>query len=103
MVELNHKTYIYISKDSRKCGGMARLRDTGVPVATIVFHHEVAKDPLEAIVAAYEKNGVTREMIEEALQYYGENRDEIDANLAQLTSPPRGFRLERETGILYPE
>jgi uncharacterized protein (DUF433 family) len=73
-------SYPHVIKTPDVCGGRARIEGTRIRVYNVVFlHKEGASD--EKIREAYP--GLTPAQIHAALAYYYDNRDEIDAELAE--------------------
>jgi len=68
-----------IHKTPGICGGAARIRDTRIPVWTIVAYQQQGAPDSELM---YNYPGLTLEDIQAALNYYEFNREEIDRTIA---------------------
>ena len=82
--------YRYIAKEKGYRSGMARMKVGGPTVAGIIIMQSNG-DSLENIVEAYPM--LTKEMLEEALVYSKENKEEINRDIYDLTHLPDGYRL----------
>ena len=62
------------------CGGAARIRDTRIPVWTIVAYQQQGAPDSELL---YNYPGLTLQDIQAVANYYELNRDEIDRAIAE--------------------
>ena len=92
MVELGFK---YVVKTTQKRGGMAHIESVGVTVAGIAIMLD-GGDSLETVLSAYP--GLTKEHVEEALEYRTQNHKEIERDIHELTHPPA---RPDSSGIIY--
>lgn len=69
-----------IHKTSGICGGAARIRDTRIPVWTIVAYQQQGATEAELL---YNYPGLTLQDLEAVANYYDRNREEIDRWLAE--------------------
>lgn len=69
-----------IQKTPGVCGGQARIRNTRIPVWTLVsFHHQGASD--EELLRNYP--GLNQQDLEAAWSYYMQQKEEIDLIIAE--------------------
>ena len=69
-----------IHKTPGICGGAARIRDTRIPVWTIVAYQQEGAPDSELL---YNYPGLTLQDIQAVANYYELNRDEIDRAIAE--------------------
>lgn len=69
-----------IHKTPGICGGAARIRDTRIPVWTIVAYQQQGAPDSELL---YNYPGLTLQDIQAVANYYELNRDEIDRAIAE--------------------
>lgn len=69
-----------IHKTPGICGGAARIRDTRIPVWTIVAYQQQGATEAELF---YNYPGLTLQDLEAVANYYDRNREEIDGWLAE--------------------
>jgi uncharacterized protein (DUF433 family) len=69
-----------IRSTSGVCGGHARIRDTRIPVWTLVAYHQQGA-PDEELLANYP--GLTAADLSAAWEYYQQNRESIDRAIAE--------------------
>ncbi len=75
------QTFQYpIHKTPGICGGAARIRDTRIPVWTIVAYQQQGANEAELL---YNYSGLTLQDLEAVANYYDRNREEIDGWLAE--------------------
>lgn len=70
--------HLYIEKDSAKYEGKAVIKNTRIPVASIVNHYRSGMS-IEEILEGYPS--VTPAQLFDALSYYFDNKEEIDKEL----------------------
>ncbi|GBD99663.1 hypothetical protein BMS3Abin07_01701 [bacterium BMS3Abin07] len=69
----------YIEKDPDRYEGKAVIKDTRIPVASIVNHYRSGMS-IEEIMEGYPS--LTPARLFDALSYYFDNKDEIDKDLS---------------------
>ena len=70
--------HLYIEKDSAKYEGKAVIKNTRIPVASIVNHYRSGMS-IEEILEGYPS--ITPAQLFDALSYYFDNKEEIDKEL----------------------
>ena len=71
--------HLYIEKDPAKYEGKAVIRNTRIPVASIVNHYRSGMT-IEEILEGYPS--LTPAQLFDVLSYYFDNKEEIDKELA---------------------
>ena len=71
--------HLYIEKDSEKYEGKAVIRNTRIPVASIVNHYRSGMS-IEEILEGYPS--LTPAQLFDSLSYYFDHKEEIDLQLA---------------------
>lgn len=71
--------HLYIEKDPSKYEGKAVIKNTRIPVASIVNHYRSGMS-IEEILEGYPS--LSPAQLFDALSYYFDNKDEIDKELA---------------------
>lgn len=70
--------YIYVEKDINKYEGKALIKDTRVPVVSIINHYRSGMN-LEEILEGYPN--ITAAQMFDAISYYFDNKEEIEKEL----------------------
>lgn len=70
--------HLYIEKDSAKYEGKAVVKNTRIPVASIVNHYRSGMN-IEEILEGYPS--IAPAQLFDALSYYFDNKEEIDKEL----------------------
>ncbi len=71
--------HLHIEKDSDRYEGKAVIRNTRIPVASIVNHYRSGMN-IEEILEGYPS--ITPAQLFDALSYYFDNKEEIDRELS---------------------
>ena len=71
--------HLHIEKDSDRYEGKAVIRNTRIPVVSIVNHYRSGMN-IEEILEGYPS--ITPAQLFDALSYYFDNKDEIDRELS---------------------